>query len=235
MASIAIITARGGSKRIPKKNILDFCGKPIIAYSIAAALESRCFDEVMVSTDSEEIADVAKQYGAVVPFMRSEKSSNDYAATADVILEVLDEYAKRGYNYKYACCIYPTAPFVTGEKLRAAMETLLKENVDTVMPVTAFSFPPLRGLVIKDGKIAPMYPEHILKRSQDLPKVYHDCGQFYCRRVDAFLRTKDLIGQNTAPVIVDELEVQDIDNETDWRLAEMKFRMLRENSAMGKI
>ena len=235
MASIAIITARGGSKRIPKKNILDFCGKPIIAYSIAAALESRCFDEVMVSTDSEEIADVAKQYGAVVPFMRSEKSSNDYAATADVILEVLDEYAKRGYNYKYACCIYPTAPFVTGEKLRAAMETLLKENVDTVMPVTAFSFPPLRGLVIKDGKIAPMYPEHILKRSQDLPKVYHDCGQFYCLRVDAFLRTKDLIGQNTAPVIVDELEVQDIDNETDWRLAEMKFRMLRVNSAMGKI
>ena len=186
MASIAIITARGGSKRIPKKNILDFCGKPIIAYSIAAALESRCFDEVMVSTDSEEIADVAKQYGAVVPFMRSEKSSNDYAATADVILEVLDEYAKRGYNYKYACCIYPTAPFVTGEKLRAAMETLLKENVDTVMPVTAFSFPPLRGLVIKDGKIAPMYPEHILKRSQDLPKVYQDSGHLNCLRVDAF-------------------------------------------------
>ena len=232
--SVAVITARGGSKRIPRKNIKEFCGKPIIAYSIEAALESQVFDEVMVSTDSGEIADIARQYGAMVPFMRSEKNSNDYAVTADVLLEVLEEYVRNGYNYEYACCIYPTAPFVTGEKLRAAMETLLKENADTVMPVTAFSFPPQRGLVIKNGKVSPMYPEHMLKRSQDLPRVYHDCGQFYCLRVDSFLRNKSLMGQNTVPIIVNELEVQDIDNETDWRLAEVKFRMLGEISDMGK-
>ncbi len=226
MASIAIITARGGSKRLPKKNIKDFCGKPIIAYSIIAALESQCFDEVMVSTDSEEIAGIAKQYGAKVPFLRSEKTSNDFATTADVVLEVLNKYIRGGYVYEYACCIYPTAPFVTDAKLKAAQEILLKGDADTVMPVTAFSFPPQRGLVVRDGEITPMYPEYMLKRSQDLPRVYHDCGQFYYFKVDRFLENKNIMGRHTVPVFVDEMEVQDIDNETDWRLAELKFKIM---------
>lgn len=231
--TIAIITARGGSKRIPKKNIREFCGKPIIAYGILAALESECFDEVMVSTDSGEIAEIARQYGANVPFMRSVESSNDYATTADVLLEVLNEYSERGYDYEYACCIYPTAPFITNSRIKTAMETLFREDADTVMPIAAFSFPPQRGLAVKDGKVFPMYPEYILERSQDLSQVYHDCGQFYCFNVDNFLKEKRIIGRNTIPIIMDELEVQDIDNEMDWKLAELKFRLLKEEIGLG--
>lgn len=229
--NLAIITARGGSKRIPKKNIKNFCGKPIIAYSIEAAIKSGIFDEIMVSTDSEEIAEISKQYGAHVPFLRSNKTSNDYATTSEVLLEVLDEYIKRGYCCEYACCIYPTAPFVTGERIKQGMEIVVNENVDTVMPVVAFSFPPQRGVVVKDGILLPLYPEHMSKRSQDLTKVYHDCGQFYCFKVDSFFKHKSLVCPNTRPIFMDELEVQDIDNETDWKLAELKFKFLKEMKA----
>ncbi len=179
MSSIAIITARGGSKRIPKKNIKEFCGKPIIAYSIEAALKSELFDEVMVSTDSDEIAKIAIEYGASVPFMRSAENSNDYADTTDVLLEVIKEYKRLGKNYESFCCIYPTAPFISSAKLRESKLLLEKEDVLNVVPMVAFSFPPQRGMVLSGEYIKPAYPEHIDKRSQDLETVLHDCGQFY--------------------------------------------------------
>lgn len=227
MSSLAIITARGGSKRIPKKNIRSFCGKPIIAYSIEAALESGVFDEVMVSTDSEEIAQVAILAGASVPFMRSEATSNDYATTSDVLMEVFTEYEKRGNNIDYACCIYPTAPFITADKLKHAMNKLVSENADTVMPVVAFSFPPQRGLAIREGALELVYPEHIVTRSQDLESIYHDAGQFYAINVKHFTQTKNVLKGRVLPLEISELEVQDIDNETDWKLAELKYKLMK--------
>lgn len=224
---IAIITARGGSKRIPRKNIKDFCGKPIIAYSIEAALGAGIFDEVMVSTDDEEIADIARKYGAKVPFMRSEETSNDYADTTDVLKEVLNEYKKRGREFDYFCCVYPTAPFVTEEKLRKCFKLLESDDVYNAVPMVPFSFPPQRGMV-RDGKyIKPISPEDIEKRSQDLEEVLHDCGQFYWCKTEEFFRNSDLLGNHTVPFIVPETEVQDIDNQTDWEIAELKFNYMR--------
>ncbi len=230
--NIAIITARGGSKRIPHKNIKEFCGKPIIEYSIEAAKQAGIFDTVMVSTDDNKIAEIAKNAGAEVPFMRSEETSNDYATTADVLMEVLEKYKERGIRYENACCIYPTAPFVTGYKLRQAMEMLVKEKKDSVMPIVPFSFPPLRGMVINDGKLEYKWQEYAMKRSQDLEEIYHDCGQFYVFRVETFEKGKKLVTDNTVGMIISELEVQDIDNETDWQLAEMKYRLLKEKGRL---
>ena len=230
--NIAIITARGGSKRIPHKNRKEFCGKPIIEYSIEAAKQAGIFDTVMVSTDDNKIAEIAKNAGAEVPFMRSAETSNDYATTADVLMEVLEKYKERGIRYENACCIYPTAPFVTGNKLRQAMEMLVKEKKDSVMPVVPFSFPPLRGMVINDGKLEYKWQEYAMKRSQDLEEIYHDCGQFYAFRVEPFEKEKKLVTDNTAGMIISELEVQDIDNETDWQLAEMKYRLLKEKGRL---
>lgn len=227
---IAIITARGGSKRIPKKNIKDFCGKPIIAYSIEAALKSGAFTEVMVSTDSEEIAEISRKYGANVPFMRSKQNSNDYATTADVILEVLQQYKKQGKEFEYTCCIYPTAPFVTESKLKEAMRIMEKNNPIEVMPVVAFSFPPQRCFVIgEDGYMQYKYKEFMLSRSQDLEKQYHDAGQFYIYKTDAYLKQKGIISDNIMPIIVSEMEVQDIDQEDDWKIAEIKYKRMKEN------
>ena len=230
--NIAIITARGGSKRIPHKNIKEFCGKPIIEYSIEAAKQAGIFDTVMVSTDDNKIAEIAKNAGAEVPFMRSEETSNDYATTADVLMEVLEKYKERGIRYENACCIYPTAPFVTGYKLRQAMEMLVKEKKDSVMPIVPFSFPPLRGMVINDGKLEYKWQEYAMKRSQDLEEIYHDCVQFYVFRVETFEKEKKLVTDNTVGMIISELEVQDIDNETDWQLAEMKYRLLKEKGRL---
>lgn len=227
MASVAIITARGGSKRIPRKNIKPFLDKPIIAYSIKAALDCGIFEEVMVSTDDQEIAEVARQYGAFVPFMRSTENSNDYAGTAEVIIEVIEEYRKRERRFDTACCIYPTAPFVTAEKLKRAYETLKKHNADSVLPITEFSYPILRSVKItEEGNIAMNWPEYYSSRSQDLPKSYHDSGQFYFLNVEALLQHKKLFMPGSRPLVVPETEVQDIDNETDWKLAEMKYRFL---------
>lgn len=228
MASIAIITARGGSKRIPRKNIKPFLGKPILSYSIAAALESGLFDTVMVSTDDEEIAQIAKECGAQVPFYRSERTSNDYAATADVVSEVLEEYAKRGIYYETACVIYPTAPFLKAEMLAEAMGVLSDQDADSVLPVVKFSFPPQRSVVLRDGELVPYDKKSMAMRSQDLEPHYHDCGQFYCVKVASFLKQHTLIMTHTAPYFMDELTVQDIDTEDDWRIAEMKYRLLHE-------
>lgn len=230
--NIAIITARGGSKRIPHKNIRDFCGKPIIEYSIRAALDAQVFDTVMVSTDDERIALIAKNAGAEVPFMRSEKTANDYATTTDVLLEVIEQYDKMGITFENACCIYPTAPFVNAAKLKNAMAILQKDNRHSVMPVTAFSFPPLRGMTIKDDKLEYKWPEYAMARSQDLEEIYHDCGQFYAFQVASFIRERKLVTDNTAGIVISELEVQDIDNEVDWELAEMKYRLLKEKGRL---
>lgn len=226
MSVIAIITARGGSKRIPGKNIKDFCGKPIIAYSIEAAIQSGIFDEVMVSTDSEEIAEAAKRYGAVVPFMRSERTSNDWATTADVLREVIENYAIQDRKFDAFCCIYPTAPFITAERLRQAREILENEKADSLMPVVRFSFPPQRGLIIENGRISYKYPEFQNSRSQDLEPMYHDCGQFYFCKTDAFLKYNALVTPDTVSMEMPEEEVQDIDNLSDWELAEVKYRLL---------
>ena len=228
MSRLAIITARGGSKRIPKKNIREFCGKPILAYSIEAALTSGLFDHVMVSTDDEEIAQIARKYGAEVPFFRSEATSGDFATTNDVLAEVLAEYEKLGMHFDIACCIYPTAPFVTAQKLTNAVEQLEASDADTLIPVVSFSYPPQRAMVVEQGRLVFKYPEYLDSRSQDLQPHYHDVGQFYVFRTDRFAVNQKLMVGNILPLVVSELEVQDIDNLTDWKIAEMKYRLMTE-------
>lgn len=224
--AIAIITARGGSKRIPQKNIKEFCGKPIIAYSIEAAINSGIFDEVMVSTDSMEIAKIAIKYGAKVPFMRSEANSSDYATTSDVLAEVIDEYRKRGREFDYMACLYPTAPFITQEKLKNAMEMLIEQDGLMAMPVVQFSYPPQRGYIIENDKLNMKYMENAEKRSQDFEKIYHDAGQFYLVQMKGYWDNNGRIYRGITPIIVDEMEVQDIDNETDWKIAEIKYNFM---------
>lgn len=228
MNAVAIITARGGSKRIPRKNVKEFLGKPILLYSIEAAINSGIFEEVMVSTEDEEIAELARRAGAVVPFMRGEENANDFATTTDVLLEVLAEYEKRGKTFEFGCCIYPTAPFVTAEKLKDGMQKLAVSDADTLMPVVPFSFPPQRGMVIREEKLQFVQPEHALTRSQDLEHWYHDVGQFYCFRTENFKRNKILTVGNVLPMVVSELEVQDIDTISDWKIAEMKYEAMVE-------
>ncbi len=225
--SLAIITARGGSKRIPRKNIKEFDGKPIITYSIRAALDSACFDEVMVSTDDAEIASVARGAGASVPFFRSAKTSGDYATTAEVVREVIDTYRDRGVTFDTICCIYPTAPFVTARKLAEARRILDATSADSVITVVRFGFPPQRALIrTPDGGLAFWMPENAHKRSQDLEPIYHDAGQFYFLNVRSFDEQRCLVMRNTVPFECSETEVQDIDNESDWTIAELKYRLM---------
>lgn len=223
--SVAIITARGGSKRIPRKNIKAFLDRPIIAYSIVAALEAACFEEVMVSTDDSEIADVALEWGAKVPFFRSPETSNDFATTADVLVEVLDEYRLRGEDFVYACCIYPTAPFVTAEKLQRGHDLLESTGADSALPVVRFGYPIQRAFKIEDGNLRMLWPEYMNSRSQDLLPTFHDCGQFYWFNVKMFMQSRRIFTDHAVPIEVPESEVQDIDTEEDWRIAEMKYRL----------
>jgi pseudaminic acid cytidylyltransferase len=226
MANVAIITARGGSKRIPGKNIKMFRGKPIIAYSIETALNSGLFDYVMVSTDDEEIANVAKKYGAQIPFIRSEKTSDDFTGTADVMIEVLNDLQKIGKQFDNACCIYPTAPFITIKTLTDAYDVLITKNFDNVFPVCQFSYPIQRSLEINDSKTTMVWDENLNKRSQDLQPRYYDAGQFYWMNIPAFLKEKKVFTQNTGSIILNELQVQDIDNDMDWKIAELKHALL---------
>ncbi|WP_080055073.1 pseudaminic acid cytidylyltransferase [Spirosoma aerolatum] len=228
MSTVAIITARGGSKRIPRKNIRPFLGKPIIAYAIQAAHESGLFDEVMVSTDDDEIAAISQEYGASVPFLRRAETADDYATTADVLREVLNQYAERGRSFEYACCLYPTAPFVTPRLLKQAFSKLIDHPFDTVYPVQPFSFPIQRAVRLHDSKVAWFQPEHALTRSQDLELAYHDAGQFYFFNVASFLQSRRLITENAGGIVISELDAHDIDNEADWQIAEIKFKMHNE-------
>ncbi len=223
---LAIIPARGGSKRIPRKNIKDFFGQPIIKYSIDAALQSGIFDEVMVSTEDQEIADVAKKLGSEVPFFRSAEAANDNATTAEVVSEVLAEYKKMGKEFDCFCCLYPTAPFVTSEKLKIAFKTLKENDIDSVFPIVQFGYKIQRALRVDDGLVKMIWPENINKRSQDLETSYHDAGQFYFMRVKSFLEQKRLFAEKNMPLIMNETETQDIDNERDWQIAELKYKIL---------
>ena len=223
---IAIIPARGGSKRIPRKNIKMFLGKPIIAYSIEAAIGSKLFNEVMVSTDDEEIASIAQQYGARIPFMRSSTTSNDYASTQDVLIEVLSKYEKSGQYFDYACCIYPTAVFVTAKKLQEALNLLEQKKYYSIFPVMQFSYPIWRSLKNENGKFSMNYPEYLDTRSQDLPIAYHDAGQFYFFMPEVLFKEGSLFTSNSGGIIINELEGQDIDNVIDWTIAEMKYKLL---------
>jgi N-acylneuraminate cytidylyltransferase len=232
-AVLAVITARGGSKRIPRKNVRPFNGQPIIKYSIDAARSAGLFAEVMVSTDDADIAAMARTLGAAVPFMRSAERSNDHATTAEVLLEVLAEYETRGARFSHVCCLYPTAPFVTVEKLRRAWALLGDPDTDSVMTVCPFTFPIWRSLKIEDGRVAFNWPEHELTRSQDLPVAYHDCGQIYFLRTEPFLREKRLVLPRCAPLVMPPTEVQDIDNEEDWTLAELKHARMIGRPAVG--
>ena len=198
MANVAVITARGGSKRIPRKNVKNFLGRPIIEYSIEAALQSGVFDEVMVSTDDAEIAEIARKAGAKVPFLRSEKTADDHTTTYEVLDEVLQCYQEAGKQFDYMCCIYPTAPFITKERLQEAMKVLEEKKADTVYPVVRFSFPPQRAVVKnKEGYMEFNKPEYALTRSQDLEPWYHDAGQFYCVNIKEFWKQKKLIMEKT--------------------------------------
>jgi pseudaminic acid cytidylyltransferase len=225
MAKIAIIPARSGSKRIPSKNIKHFLGKPIISYSIEAALNSGLFDEVMVSTDDDQIAIIAKQYGANVPFFRSEKNSNDFATTFDVIEEVILKYKELDIVFDFICCIYASAPFVTEKKLTDSFHILNQNNFDSVFPIMPFGFPIQRALRQEENKVSFFYPEFSLSRSQDLEKSYHDAGQFYWMNTEICLNNKSIVTNNTGSMILTELEGQDIDNETDWQIAELKYKL----------
>ncbi len=224
--TICIITARGGSKRIPHKNIREFCGKPIIAYSIEAALASELFDEVMVSTDDGAIAAVAREYGASIPFMRSAAASDDRAATSEVVREVLVDYERIGKEFDVVCCLYPTAPFVKASELRDAAD-LIGEGAMSVIPVASYDFPPLRGFRIHpDGSIAYAFPEYASVRSQDLPRMAHDCGRFYFATTDAFRRAGSFMTEKTRALWIPAQFVQDIDTTEDWEIAEQKYRAM---------
>lgn len=227
--NVAIITARGGSKRIPKKNIKKFMGRPLIGYSIEAALKSELFKEVMVSTDSEEIAQVAKEWGAQVPFKRSEKNSDDLSGTADVLLEVLETYKLQGQVYDSFCCLYPTAPFVTATKLKESYELFKKNQSDFCVAIAEYPYPVQRRLGLdSSGRIEFSCPEFLSKRSQDLESFYHDVGQFYWGRTEALERYKNLFGGSCVGYVVPSLESQDIDNTQDWEVAEFKYRYLKD-------
>ena len=226
MKILAIIPARGGSKRIERKNVKEFCGMPIIGYSIKAALRSECFEEVMVSTDDEEIASVARSFGATVPFMRSAETANDYATTADVIEEVLDCYERQGRKFDAIACIYATAPFVTARRLRAATRILEEGRAEAAFTCVEYSYPIQRSLrVDAEGKVSMKFPEYAKSRSQDLEPSYHDAGQFYFSTVSAFRACGSLWGPDTVPIVLPELEVQDLDTPTDWALAELKYTL----------
>jgi len=225
---LAIIVARGGSKRIPGKNIRPFNGQPIIAYTIRAAIDSGCFSETMVSTDDRTIASIAESLGAAVPFLRSAAASTDTASTADAVGEVLNQYARVGRHFDVACCLYPAAPLMTAESIRKVRDLLLADpSLASAMPVVPFTHPIERALRIADGRLMPVQPEHLSTRTQDLQPSYHDAAQFYWFRVEEFMRSRRLITDRTGALVLPQSDAQDIDTEDDWLLAELKYTAIR--------
>jgi N-acylneuraminate cytidylyltransferase len=228
MKCIAIIAARGGSKRIPKKNIKDFFGKPMLSYAINACKDAGIFSEIMVSTDSDEIAEIAKNYGAKVPFMRSQKTSDDFASTYDVLEEVITNYKNCGLNFDYICCIYPCVPFLSGQILKDAYNQFITSRNDALLPVCKFSVPIEWAMKIEDGILIPSDRKAQLIRSQDLIPKYFDVGMFYMIKSVILLKEKSLGPTKTMAYIMNERYVQDIDNMEDWAMAELKYKLIKE-------
>lgn len=225
---IAVIPARGGSKRIPRKNIKEFCGKPMIAYSIEAALQSGCFDKIIVSTDDSEIMEVAKSYGAEVPFIRPKELSNDYAGTIPVIRHAIEWLAEQGVEVNLVCCLYATAPFVTAEYLQQGLQQLKETNAAYAFTVTSYAFPIQRAIKLNSELGVEMFDANNFNtRSQNLEEAWHDAGQFYWGRVDAWVNEKTIFGAESTPVILPRHRVQDIDTPEDWERAEWMFKALQ--------
>ena len=227
---LCIIPARGGSKRIPHKNIKNFKGKPIIAYAVDTVKASGIADEIMVSTDDIEIAEVAIQYGATFPFRRSDLTANDTAGVAEVLVEVVEEYRRRGKEFDYVLCVYATNPLLREETLQKAYEIITNNaDVESINTLEAYSYPPQRGMIINEQGFAVMnQPEYYSARSQDLPKLYHDSCQFFLFKTYALLRDKKLYTEHTYPIVISEMESQDIDTIEDWKLAEMKYDIMHQ-------
>lgn len=226
---VAIIPARGGSKRIPRKNIKEFFGKPMIAWSIDAALKSNCFDRIIVSTDDKKIAEIAKQYGAEVPFIRPAELSDDYAGTIPVIKQAIEWLNEHDKPPRLVCCLYATAPFVNAEDIKQGLEQLEQTNASYAFTVTSFAFPIQRAIRITDTNSIEMFsPEHFQTRSQDLEEAYHDAGQFYWGTADAWLSEKLIFGPESTPVILPRHRVQDIDTPEDWNRAEWLFKAMQQ-------
>jgi N-acylneuraminate cytidylyltransferase len=223
--NLAIIPARGGSKRIPGKNIKSFAGKPLIAYSIDAAIASGLFNKIIISTDSEEVAEVAKAYGADVPFIRPKELSNDIVGTRPVTNHAIKFCIEQFYKPKFCCCIYATAPFLQAKYLRQGLDSL-KQNSEKsfAFSVTSFPFPVQRALIKSLAGVSPMFPESINQRSQDLEEAYHDAGQFYWGRTDDYLSNKKIFSHHSLPVVLPRHLVQDIDTPEDWLRAELMFK-----------
>lgn len=227
MRRLAVIPARGGSKRIPRKNIKPFCGKPIIAWSIEAALASNCFERIIVSTDDQEIAAVARHWGAEVPFLRPAQLADDYCGTQAVVKHAIAHFAEQTEVFDQVCCLYATAPFLTPQTVSGGCELLSHHTCDYVVTVTSFSFPIQRALFVnQQAQLEPFYPSEMLQRSQDLTRAYHDAGQMYWGLPDAFMDDTNLWSKRVMPMFLAELQVQDIDTEEDWILAETKFQLM---------
>ena len=228
--SIAIIPARGGSKRIPRKNIKEFYGKPLISYSIQVAFESKLFDKIIVSTDDEEIANIAKEYGAEVPFMRPKQLSDDFTGTVDVVKHALEWLRKNGEIYDYACTIYATAPLLASQYLMEGLEKLRDSDAINTFSATSMPFPIQRTFKVNgDGRCEMFTPEHYMTRSQDLEEAYQDAGQFYWTKVDQ-PSDKIMFGQDSIPIILPRHLVQDIDTLEDWKRAEIMYKVIQESN-----
>ncbi len=225
--NLCIIPARGQSKRIPRKNIRNFNGKPIIAYAIETAISSGLFDSIIVSTDDDEIMEVALKFGASIPFKRSEKNSSDFSTTADVIVEVLDEFSSKGIFFMNTCVIYPCTPLLRNEHLKNGYNELIEESFDTVFTVVKYNPPIQRALIIEDKYVKMVNPEYELKRTQDLAPTYFDGGQFYWFKTSTILANKKMYNDNMGCIILNESEIQDIDIEEDWIVAEEKYAKLK--------
>jgi len=225
---LAIIPARGGSKRIPRKNIKLFCGKPMIAWSIEAAIKSGCFDKVIVSTDDEEIVQTALRFGATVPFIRPAELSDDHTGTIPVIRHAIEWFNAQGHQVEHTCCLYATAPFVSSEDIQRGLGRLTEAGCDYAFSVTSYAFPIQRAIHLNaDGRVEMFNPKHFNTRSQDLEEAYHDAGQFYWGRSDAWLEGRLIFGPGSVPVALPRHLVQDIDTPEDWVRAEWLFKAMQ--------
>lgn len=226
--NVAVIPARGGSKRIPRKNVKPFCGKPMIAWSIESAIASQCFDRIIVSTDDKEIAEISKRHGAEVPFMRPPELSDDYTGTNDVVVHAVDYLQSSRVDVQYVACIYATAPFLTPQKIVEGMEILRQSpEADYAVTVTNYSYPVQRALIENEkGEMVLREPENALARSQDMVACYHDAAQLYVGRPASFKRHKTVFLSSVVPVYLHPKSVQDIDSPEDWEKAELMFKLI---------